>query len=146
MAVSTDVIVGFPGESEQDFEESLEFVRQMNFASGHVFSFSPRAGTPAAAYPGQVHPTVRKERSARMRAVLAESGVAYRQKFVGRTVGVLWEAASGLGPEGWQMEGLSDQYLHVRAISPINAWNRIQNVRLMELEGEWLNGIIEAES
>lgn len=145
MAITTDIIVGFPGETDQDFEESLGFVRQMKFAAAHVFHYSARPGTPAATYPNQVHPKIRKERSARMWAAVGETGKEYHKQFLDKTVRVLWESASGLGPDGWQMEGLTDQYLRVQAFSPVNAWNQIQDVHLIKLVEEGFFGIIEKE-
>jgi len=78
-----------------------------------------------------------------MRAAVEETGKEYHRQFLDKTVRVLWESASGLGPDGWQMEGLSDQYLRVRAFSPVNAWNQIQDVHLIELLDEGFFGIIE---
>ncbi len=136
MAITTDLIVGFPGETDEDFQESLEFVERMEFAGGHVFSYSARPGTPAARYPGQVPPEIRKQRSAVMRHVLADAAQKFRQRFVGRRMGVLWESASGFGPQGWQMEGLTDNYIRVTAQTLENRWNELDQVLLVkETEG-----------
>jgi threonylcarbamoyladenosine tRNA methylthiotransferase MtaB len=132
--VTTDLIAGFPGETEQDFAESLEFVKRMEFAAGHVFTFSPRPGTPAANYPGQVQSGVRKERSAVLRRVLAESSTRYRQRFVGQVLPVLWESANGLGPDGWKLEGLTGNYLRVTAVSPQRLWNQVSLVKLSSVD------------
>src|SRR5512143_1108770 len=105
-AITTDIIAGFPGESEGEFAESLAFVREMEFAGGHVFTYSARPGTGAARLGGQVSPAVRKERNHILQEALEESARRYRQGFAGKTMQVLWESASELGPEGWQMEGL----------------------------------------
>jgi threonylcarbamoyladenosine tRNA methylthiotransferase MtaB len=142
MAITTDIIVGFPGETEEDFQESLAFVEQMEFAGGHVFSYSARPGTPAARYVGQVPPEFRKQRSAVMRHALANSAQRFRQRFIGQKMGVLWESASGLGPEGWQMEGLTDNYLRVTAFTPENRWNELDQVRLVEQTVDGLQGEI----
>lgn len=140
MAITTDIIVGFPGESEEEFDESLDFVRQIEFAAGHVFNYSARPGTPAARYANQVPPEIRKKRSAAMRAVLAEASARFRQRFLRRKMGVLWETASSFGPQGWQMEGLTDNYLRVTAFSPENRWNEIDQVLLNELSEDGLRG------
>ncbi|HEX7567201.1 MAG TPA: MiaB/RimO family radical SAM methylthiotransferase [Anaerolineaceae bacterium] len=142
MAITTDVIVGFPGETDAEFGESLNFVRQMAFAGGHVFSYSARPGTPAARYPNQVPSKVYKERSAALRAVLAESARTFKQRFVGQKFEVLWEGAGSFGPQGWQMEGLTDNYLRVVAWSPENRWNEVNLVELKEDRGDGLSGII----
>ncbi|RPJ25576.1 MAG: MiaB/RimO family radical SAM methylthiotransferase, partial [Chloroflexi bacterium] len=94
VAITTDIIAGFPGETDEEFAESLAFVRELNFAGGHIFTYSPRPGTGAARMKGQVRPELRKERNHILHAALEESAKAYRQKFVGRTMSVLWESTS----------------------------------------------------
>ena len=139
VAITTDLIAGFPGETEDEFAESLEFVRSMQFAGGHVFSYSPRPGTPAERMIGRVRGEDVKTRSAALRAVLAESKEAFHRKFVGKTMPVLWEARSLLTKEGWKIEGLTDNYLRVSAIAPEQYWNRIDNVLLKSVnaDGVW---------
>ncbi len=141
-AITTDIIAGFPGETEEEFAQSLAFVREMNFAGGHVFTYSPRPGTGAAKMKGQVKPDVRKARNAILRQALDESARAYRGKFVGKTSTVLWEAVSELGEWGWQMEGWTENYLRVRALSSAPRWNEMDKVRLIALDGESLKGEI----
>lgn len=131
VAITTDVIVGFPGESEAEYNASLDFVAAMQFAGGHVFSYSARPGTAAARMPAQVPHLLRKERNAQMRAVLAESALRYQNSFLGVVLPVLWESATALGPEGWQVSGLTDNYLRVSARAPQSCWNRITPVRLL---------------
>ncbi|RME08430.1 MAG: tRNA (N(6)-L-threonylcarbamoyladenosine(37)-C(2))-methylthiotransferase MtaB [Anaerolineae bacterium] len=142
VAITTDVIVGFPGEDEREFEESLAFVQQMNFAGGHVFTYSPRPGTAAAKMPAQVPHNVRKERNAAMRAVLEASARAYQQRFLGARLSVLWESATALGPQGWQLSGLTDNYLRVRARAPQKLWNKITPVTLTAWSEQGLIGQI----
>jgi threonylcarbamoyladenosine tRNA methylthiotransferase MtaB len=140
VAITTDIIVGFPGESQAEFSESLDFVRRMHFAGGHVFAFSPRPGTPAADMPEQVAAQERKERSLRMRQVLAESEQKYQGAFLGRELDVLWESAAALGPDGWQMSGLTGNYLRVSAHAPRQCWNHITPVRLTGVLPSGLQG------
>jgi threonylcarbamoyladenosine tRNA methylthiotransferase MtaB len=142
IAITTDVMVGFPGESDELFDESLHFVEQINFAAGHVFNFSPRPGTPAARFPEQVVPSVRKERSAVLRASLAASSARYYRRFVGQELPVLWEAAKGMGPEGWHLEGLTDNYLRVKAVAPSSLWNQLSPVCLLEYNDDCMFGKI----
>jgi threonylcarbamoyladenosine tRNA methylthiotransferase MtaB len=142
IAVTTDVIVGFPGESEAEFAASLEFVRQMAFAHGHVFTYSPRPGTAAARMPGQLPKETRKRRNAEMRAVIEESAARYRQQFIGAELDVLWEAAGSYGPDGWLLHGLSDNYLRVSALSPEKLWNRLSRVRIASDSGDGMLGQI----
>lgn len=140
LAITTDIITGFPGETEQEFQESLEFVQAMAFAGGHVFTYSARNGTAAARMPGQVPSQIRKERNARMREVLSASAQRYQASFIGQTLPVLWESAAGLGPEGWALSGLTDNYLRVRAVAPEHLWNRITPVHLTGLRQDGLLG------
>jgi threonylcarbamoyladenosine tRNA methylthiotransferase MtaB len=140
VAITTDVITGFPGESEAEFAESLAFVQEMHFAGGHVFTYSARSGTAAARMPAQVPEFVRKERSARMRQVLEESALGYQSSFIGQTLPVLWESAAGLGPDGWRMSGLTDNYLRVRSHAPQRLWNQITPVLLTGLTPDGLLG------
>jgi threonylcarbamoyladenosine tRNA methylthiotransferase MtaB len=141
-AITTDLIVGFPGETEATFGESLQFVREMEFAGGHVFKYSARAGTPAAKYPGRVNGTLARERSQAMRAVLAESEARYQQQYLGRTVNVLWESSSQLGQRGWKMHGLTENYLPVTAWGEGNLWNEINQVKITQIKSGTLAGEI----
>lgn len=142
IAITTDIITGFPGETEAEFEDSLEFIRSLHFAGGHVFSYSPRPGTPAARLPHPVPEAVRKQRNARVRAALAESSNLYQASFIGQVLPVLWESATGFGPGGWKLSGLTDNYLRVRAHAPQLVWNRITPVRLMAAAGDELDGVL----
>lgn len=133
IAITTDLIAGFPGETEDEFAETLDFVREMDFAGGHVFTYSPRPGTAAARLKGQVRPEVRKKRNHILHDVLEESAKAYRRKFVGRKMSVLWESVSELNEWGWQMEGWTENYLRVVAQFPSPRWNEVDEVLLAEL-------------
>jgi threonylcarbamoyladenosine tRNA methylthiotransferase MtaB len=142
MAITTDIMVGFPGESEEEFSESLEFVRQMAFAGGHVFVFSPRPGTAAERMAGRVPSQVCRERSARMRALLAELATHYRERFIGAELTVLWETATAQ-PDGlWLLEGLTDNYLRVEALADKRLWNSFSRVSLKMQTGDGLSGQI----
>jgi threonylcarbamoyladenosine tRNA methylthiotransferase MtaB len=141
-AITTDLIAGFPGETDEEFSETLEFVRSMKFAGGHVFSFSPRPGTPACLMKGQVRGEEVKTRSTVLRKVLAESAEAFHRKFMGKTMPVLWEARSSLSKEGWQIEGLTDNYMRVSAIAPEPVWNQIDEVFLKTASAKGLWGEI----
>ncbi|NLG72798.1 MAG: MiaB/RimO family radical SAM methylthiotransferase [Chloroflexi bacterium] len=140
VAITTDIITGFPGETDEEFEETLEYVRAAQFAGGHVFTYSARSGTAAARMPNQVPYPVRKERNARLRAVLAESARAYQEKHLGQVLPVLWESATALGPEGWVLNGLTDSYIKVRAVAPQRLWNQITPVRLTGWFEEGMQG------
>jgi len=145
LIITTDLIVGFPGESDADHEEGLRFVEEMRFAHAHIFPFSARAGTAAAEFDGQVKKAVKRERSRRMHQVVAGTGQLERTRYVGAIRPVLWEGA------GQQLtdqadtllwSGLTDNYLRVTAQAPAGTdlSNRITPVRLEELHGETLYG------
>lgn len=140
LAITTDIIAGFPGESEEEFTESLAFVREMNFAGGHVFTYSPRPGTGAARMKGQVRPEMRKKRNHILHEALEESAKTYRQQFVEKTLSVLWESVSEMGEEGWQMEGLTGNYLRVQAFTSSPRWNEIDLVRINDSDNGTLKG------
>jgi len=109
IAVTTDVIVGFPGETDEEFEESLAFVREMAFARPHVFPYSVREGTEAADLPDPVPHEVRRERMARMLELAAELERSFRRRNVGERLEVLWEQRRD---GAWL--GTTDNYLRVR--------------------------------
>ncbi|MCK5052895.1 MAG: tRNA (N(6)-L-threonylcarbamoyladenosine(37)-C(2))-methylthiotransferase MtaB [Anaerolineales bacterium] len=130
VAITTDIIVGFPGETEEEFEESLAFVEAIDFAGGHVFTYSEREGTPAAGFDPAIPTAVRRERSRVMRAAFARSADHYRRSFIGRILPVLWESTNDLGEAGWQLSGLTDNYLRVFANSDEDRWNQISDVKI----------------
>lgn len=143
VAVTTDVIVGFPGETDEEFTETETFLRAMEFAGGHVFTYSARPGTAAARLPGQVEAGIRKTRNARLRSIFSEAARFYRSLFLGRTMPVLWEATDQLSPSGWRLEGLTDNYLRVSATAAEPRWNQINAVRLTGLSEDGLLGEIQ---
>jgi len=147
IAITTDIIVGFPGESEQEFEESLRFVRAAGFAGGHVFTYSERPGTPAARLPDRIPETVRKQRSVRMRQAFEELARSFRRSFIGSTVHVLWERHAGSKIEGHYLLGMTDNYLRVAAPARLDLRNTVTNV-LIESEdahtGRLLGRILDA--
>ncbi len=145
LTITTDLIVGFPGESEADFEEGLRFVEEMRFAHAHIFPFSARAGTAAAAFNGHVPKAVKQERSRRMHELAARNGRGERMRFLGATRPVLWEGAGKEltdRPGTLLWTGLTDNYLRVMAHAPacVNLANRITPVRLVEFHGETMFG------
>jgi threonylcarbamoyladenosine tRNA methylthiotransferase MtaB len=143
VAITTDLITGFPGETDEEFAESLEFIQAMQFAGGHVFSYSARPGTPAARMKGQVSGEVVKARSMILRKSLAKSADTYQRSFIGETMPVLWEATSTLTDKGWQIEGLTDNYLRVKAIAAEPRWNQIDHVLLISRIPDGLSGEIK---
>jgi len=140
VAISTDVIAGFPGESEFEFDETFSFVNEMQFAGGHVFTYSPRPGTGAARMRGQVRPELRKKRNHILQTTIDESSDSYRKRFIGRNMSVLWESTTEYGEGGWRMEGWTGNYLRVSATAPSPRWNEVDDVQLISLDGERVIG------
>ena len=133
IAVSTDIIVGFPGETDELFAESLAFVECMNFARMHVFPYSPRRGTPAAAFAAQVPEEVKKERVHRMQALAAKKSEAFHADFLGRTMPVLFETQRES-----VTDGLTENYIRVYTDAPVQT-GEIYNMHLVQLyrDGIW---------
>ena len=133
MAISSDMIVGFPGETQADFEESLEFTKEMNFCHIHAFRYSPRPGTPAATMPEQVKSGDKSDRNKAMNTLAKEGRKAYYESMLGQEHEVLWEQK--LKEEGdyiwWQ--GLTDHYIRVKTRTPRHLHNTICTVRLDSL-------------
>ena len=143
VAITTDIIAGFPGETEQEFSETLDFVKEMQFTGGHVFTYSSRPGTGASRMKGQVKPELRKKRNHILQEAIEESAKVYRQKFIGKKVSVLWESTTEYNAFGWKMEGWSENYLRVSAIASSPRWNEVDKVKLIELDGEKNKGEIQ---
>ena len=133
VAISTDIIVGFPGETEEDFAAGLDFVRRMGFARMHVFPYSARRRTPAAQRTDQVPPTVRKERAARMQALAQELAEAYHRSQLGSVQEVLFETQ-----EDGITDGLTETYVRVYTDADV-ARGEIVPMRLTHLyrDGLW---------
>lgn len=136
LAVTTDILVGFPGEDQGEFCESYEFVERMAFAKLHVFPYSPRPGTPATRLPGQVRRQVRDQRARQMRALGVEQRHRFQERFLGRELDVLWEKRR----RDARWTGWTDNYLRVVAPAEHDLFNRITPTRLLALENGMLKG------
>lgn len=136
VGITTDVMVGFPGETDTDFEDSLQFVEEIGFNQLHVFRYSPRRGTPAADYADHVPPHVSAERSKVMIALGKQLGEKFRQRLIGKTMNVLVED-SREGRDG-HLAGFTENYLRVLMEVPDSAVNRILPVKLKTLEDEFI--------
>lgn len=110
VAITTDIIVGFPGETEAEFEETCAFVKEIAFAQVHVFNYSAREGTPAATMTDQVAPEVRQERLERLLDIVREQSRTYLEQFIGKQMRVIVE---GVPHKAQYAEGLTDNYLRV---------------------------------
>ena len=146
LVLTTDIIVGFPGETEMDFEKSLDYVKEMRFAHAHIFPFSARPGTAAAEFAGVVPNTVKKARSRRMHEVVSQTGREERLRFLGTERSVLWEGVGAKleGSDNRLWTGLTDNYLRASVEAPpeTKLGNTITNTRLTELHGETFLGTV----
>ncbi|MBM4153536.1 MAG: MiaB/RimO family radical SAM methylthiotransferase [Lentisphaerae bacterium] len=135
-AFTSDVIAGFPGETEADFDATLGTCRAAGFSRIHVFPYSPRPGTPAADAPDRVSRAVARERARRLRAAGDELRDAFHRRFLGDTVPVLCETRTADG--AW--EGHDPRYIPVRFAGPPDLKGRIAAVRLERLSGDGVLG------
>ena len=133
-AITTDMIVGFPGETEEEFEKSLSFIRQCRFADMHIFPYSRRPGTPAAEMPGQLPNAVKEARSRRAIAVAQDMSRCYHQELLGTTQAVLVE-----GMEGEHSVGHAMNYVKIY-IPGAYPRNEIQTVAVKSLYGDGVTG------
>ncbi len=135
--ITTDIIVGFPGERDSEFREGLELCRELGFSKIHVFPYSPRVGTPAAGREGHLDINTKKARSAQMLELSRLSQLSYLEGNTGTACNVLWETDNdGL----WS--GLSESYIKVYCHSKDNLRNSISSVRIQGLFRDGLAGDI----
>jgi len=140
VAITTDVIVGFPGESPEEFEESYRFCEKMAFAAIHVFPYSMRPGTLAAGMPQDTSAQQKRERSEKLLGLSRHTAEQYRRRFLGRTMEVLWESKHD---NAWQ--GLTSNYIRVKADSRLDLVNCLEPVRLTGLcQGGMMGELIKS--
>ena len=141
--LGSDMLVGFPGETEAHFARTLRVVERLPFSYLHVFSYSARPGTPAAKYPDQVHPAAKKARSQRLRALGQAKKAAFATRFLGRELAILLEGKRGNTRQS--LSGLTENYMRVHVEAPEAYVNQLIPVRLAaiaggEVLGEWPGG------
>jgi threonylcarbamoyladenosine tRNA methylthiotransferase MtaB len=134
--LGADVIAGFPGEEEEDFEETVRLVRALPLTYLHVFPFSRRPGTAAADLPDQVSPEDRERRAAILRALGREKAAAFRERHLGRTVRVLIEGRPG------RARGLTGNYLKVVVRATASDIGQLRDLRVTRHEEGALHGAI----
>ena len=136
--ITTDLIVGFPGEGEAEFQQSRSFAHSMEFSDMHVFPYSPRPGTSAAYLKDQVPAPAKRTRATEMAQVALEGFSAFRRRQLGSVRPVLWESARGADADTvWT--GFTDNYLRVTTRDPRNLRNQVTPARLQELTGGLLS-------
>ncbi|MEC8911144.1 MAG: MiaB/RimO family radical SAM methylthiotransferase, partial [Chloroflexota bacterium] len=137
--ITTDIIIGFPGEGVREFAESYSFAASMGFSDMHVFPYSIRPGTSAAHLDDQVIDAQKKERSGEMLELAAASVKKFRQGALGQVRPVLWEPTQGKNCGGiWS--GLTDNYVRVKATSDRDLSNLITDAQLTSLDEDWVTG------
>ena len=132
-SLTTDIIVGFPGETDEEFEETMTFVRKICFSEIHVFQFSKREGTPAATMPDQIDLGTKKIRSEKLIALANECGNTYKSQFIGKKLEVLIEEKRGMS-----VIGHTKNYLKVQMDDPGHSalQGALYNVMIKEIESE----------
>ncbi len=135
IAIGTDLIVGFPGETEQDFIEICQFLEEEAFSRVHVFRFSPRKGTAAATFPGRIPGQVQEARSKKVQEIATKTSLDYACRFMGKYVEVLFEEKTATG---WT--GLSGEYLRAEIATDADLKNKLTKVLITEISGNILKG------
>ena len=128
--IGIDVIVGFPGESDEEFEQTYNFLEKLAPAYLHVFPFSARANTPAAAMPNKVHDAVKTARAARLEALCERLHRSFYNRYVGTEATVLFESS----PKAGQMVGFTENYIKVKMPFDRERINKLMKVRLLSVD------------
>ncbi|TCL58307.1 tRNA-i(6)A37 thiotransferase enzyme MiaB [Hydrogenispora ethanolica] len=142
IALTTDIIVGFPGETEADFEETLDLVRKIRYDGAFTFIYSPRIGTPAAAMPDQVPETVKKQRLEQLIAIQNQISLEKNREFIGTLTELLIEGPSEKNPVVWSGRNSQNKLVHFKPVAHIHPGDlvaaRITNAQTFTLEAELL--------
>lgn len=140
VSITTDVIVGFPGESEVEFEETYKFLNEIELSKMHIFKYSPRKGTKAADMMLQVDGNIKEKRSAKLIELNSILEKKFMDKFIGQEMSVLFEEEMK-GKEGYYV-GYTPNYIKVIVESEVSLEGKILNVKLIEVENENMIGTI----
>ncbi len=140
VAITTDLIVGFPGETEEEFQKTVDFVEEIAFSAMHVFKYSQRSGTPAAKYENQIKPQVKDSRSKVITAIAQKNEEKFKKAFIGRSKPVLYEQP--FDGQKSLFEGLTDNYIRVVSESREDIKGKIIETVLAELKEDYMTGRI----
>ncbi len=138
IAITTDVLVGFPGESEDNFNNTLKLVKQIMPLRVHIFPYSKRENTAAANFKDEISPVVVRQRAARLKKMAVSCSLVFRKKFLHKKIAVLIEGQVKERPDFW--EGYSDNYIKVLIKSNQNLKNRLITLRIKKIEENYLWG------
>lgn len=141
VAISTDIMAGFPGETEEEFEKTFKFAEEISFSSMHVFKYSPRKGTPAATFGGQVKSEIKEERSARLIELAKQKLHEFNSRYVGRVMPVLFEQQ--LKEKPGFFEGLTVNYIRVLAEGDAQLTGEIRKTKILEAKDDFTIGTVE---
>ncbi len=138
VAITTDVIVGFPGETEEEFNETYNFLKDIELAQMHIFKYSPRKGTKAADMENQVSPQIKHERSEKLIQLNKENFERFASKMIGKEFDVLFEQSVGEN----RYEGLTPNYLKTFVNCDEDICGKILKVKITEVKDEYVEGIL----
>lgn len=137
-ALTTDVIVGFPGETDEEFEKTYQFLKEIKFYQMHIFKYSQRKGTKAAVMPNQIDGSVKEERSKKLIELSRENELFYNKSYTGKEVEVLFEEV-----DGDYIKGHTKNYMMVKCKCDSELLvNKLVNVKITEANDEFLFGNI----
>ena len=138
VAITTDVIVGFPGETNDEFKATYEFLKDIELSQMHVFKYSPRKGTPAATMDNQIDPQMKQIRSDKLLNLNKENFAKFAGKFIGKEMDVLFESSVAENT----YEGLTTNYIRVLVKSDKDIHGEILKVKLTDIKDEYVEGIL----
>ena len=138
VSITTDVIVGFPGETNEEFDKTYEFLKDIELTHMHIFKYSPRKGTPAATMENQVDPSTKHERSEKLLQLNEENFKKFGQKMLDKEFNVLFEQKVGDN----KFEGLTENYVKVIVESDKDLSEQILKVKIKDVKNEFLEGIL----
>ena len=139
VALTTDIIVGFPGETQEEFNATYEFLKRIKFYKMHVFKYSQRKGTRAAVMPNQIDGNIKEERSRKLIELSDKNEMEYNKEYIGKEVEVLFEEPHMEKGKRF-MKGHTTNYLVVRMETEEELENRLEKVRVVGLDGLELVG------
>ncbi len=141
VGITTDIIVGFPGETDMEFQQTCDFVEEIGFSRIHVFKYSPRKGTPASRFKNQIHGDIKNYRSDKLISLGNKLMKDFNKRFLGNSLEVLFEENSK--DDMGFMEGYTTNYIRVKAKGEDSIRGKILPVKIIDIEGDILIGKIE---
>lgn len=139
VALTTDVIVGFPGETEEEFNQTYEFLKRIKFYKMHIFKYSQRKGTKAAVMPNQINGDIKEERSRKLIELSDQNEREYNEQYIGKEVEVLFEEPHIEDGKRY-FKGHTTNYMVVKIKTNENIENKIKTVKIVGLDGLELLG------